>query len=201
MKLALLIVCSLVLASCGNDGPRLPPLASDAVVLAFGDSLTAGKGVSRDQAFPAVLEELINRRVVNAGVSGETSGEGLKRLASALAQSQADLVILTHGGNDLLRKFPARRTTENLRKMVRLAQQQGAEVMLVAIPRPGIFLKAAPLYADLAAEMDLVIETDSITQVEKRPELKSDAVHPNAEGYAQIAEAVADTLRDAGALD
>ena len=89
-----------LLAGCSDDLVSLRPLASDTTIVAFGDSLTFGTGAKRDQSYPAVLSELIQRRVVTSGVPGELSKDGLKRLPGVLEEHQPGLVILCHGGND-----------------------------------------------------------------------------------------------------
>lgn len=191
----------LLLSACTGDERQLQPLFPDSVVLAYGDSLTFGTGANRDEAYPFVLASLINRTVINAGRSGETSSEGVARLGKVLKQYQPDLLILAHGGNDLLRRYPDKQTKENLRQMVELAQGLGVDVMLVAIPKPGVFLNPAPFYAELAEEMQLVLEPDIITYVEKRTDLKSDAIHPNAQGYRHIATGIATRMAATGAVE
>ncbi len=195
-----LILLFTLLAACAEDKPILSPLSYDDTVLAFGDSLTYGKGASENQAYPPRLAELIDLKVVNAGVSGETSEQGLQRLSGVLDKTEPNLLILCHGGNDLLRKLPKERTVRHLREMVEMARQREIEVLLVAVPRPGIFLKTDPLYSTLAAESGIPLEDHIMTQVLKEDALKSDAIHPNARGYQLIAEAIAERLGEAGAV-
>jgi acyl-CoA thioesterase-1 len=129
----------LLLADCGKE-VALPSLPPDAVILAFGDSLTEGTGAGSEENYPAVLEALTGRRVVNAGKRGEESDAGLARLPGVMARVKPDLVILEHGGNDILRGRDLKRTEENLKQMVLLVQGEGASVVLLGIPSRGYFL-------------------------------------------------------------
>lgn len=195
----LIAVLLLALAACG-DQPALNPLPPDAVILAFGDSLTEGVGAWEDQSYPAVLATLTGRRVINAGISGEESDAGLERLPELLATWQPDLVILGHGGNDFLRQRDTDQTKANLAWMIALTREQGSEVVLLGIPRPGLLVRTHPLYDALASELVVPLQADAIAEILSDKALKSDQIHPNAQGYRQLAEAIARLLQQAGAL-
>lgn len=194
------VACLCVLSACGDATLPLSPLAPGARVLAFGDSLTAGNGASATESYPAVLAELAVLNVVNAGVSRELSRSGLERLPALLAQHQPKLVILCHGGNDLLRSTGKSAAKANLMAMIDLVHAQGADVMLLGVPEPGVFLSAAEFYDEVATETGVAYLPDLISDVLQRPSLKSDAVHPNAAGYRLIAEGVYEYLHDAEAI-
>lgn len=198
------VICALLLCmivtGCGDRTPNLPHLAPDAVVLAFGDSLTFGTGAAATQSYPAALNRLIGRQVVSEGVPGEVSASGLARLPAVLDQVQPQLLILCHGGNDLLRQLDTAALARNLRAMVRLARDRGIPVLLIAVPKPGLFPSAHPIYTELAAEMVLPIEEDALAKILTDNSLKSDPIHPNAQGYARLAERVAKLLEKAKAL-
>lgn len=193
-------VLAVLLAACGSSTPALSPLGPDAVILAFGDSLTAGTGASADDSYPAVLERLTNLKVVNAGVPGETSAGGLRRLPRELERHAPNLMVLCHGGNDFLRKLDADGAEQNLRRMVGMAKERGVAVVMVGVPKPGVFLSTAELYARVAEAERVPLEREALPDILGDNRLKSDTVHPNAAGYERLATAVRDLLRESGAL-
>ena len=189
-----------LLAACGDRGPDFQPLARDDVILAFGDSLTFGTGANREQSYPAVLARLAGHEVINAGVPGEISADGLKRLPGLLEEYAPALVILIHGGNDLLRKHHAVEIKRNLAAMVDLVRGYGAQVMLLAVPRPSLLLSADPLYAEVAGEQAVPLEEQALAEILQSRSTRSDAIHPNAAGYARLAQAIFRFLEERQAL-
>ena len=190
----------MLLAACGDDPVPLPRLAPDAVILAFGDSLTHGTGARDEQSYPAVLAQRTGRQVINAGIPGEETARGLRRLPGVLDRYRPDLLILCHGGNDILRKRDPAVTEANLREMIRLARERNIPVVMIAVPKVGLFLSPADFYADIAADMQLPVEDDILADVLGDNRYKSDHVHPNASGYSRLAEAVQALLMEHGAL-
>jgi acyl-CoA thioesterase I len=186
-----------LLVGCGDELPPLSPLPPDAVIVAFGDSLTRGSGASGEQAYPARLAERLDRRVINAGVPGELSGQGLARLPDVLAEHRPALVILCHGGNDLLRRQPEAGVAENLRAMIELIREHGAEVVLVGVPKPNLILSVPDFYAELADDYQLPYAGGILPDILGDRALKSDTVHPNAAGYDRLAAALAELIERA----
>jgi len=197
----LAFLVALLLTACDSGPPKLAKLPAGGVVLAFGDSLTHGIGARAEESYPAVLQDLIGRRVVRAGVPGEVTAEGLERLPGALDTVNPDLLILIHGGNDLLRRKPPKRIAVNLRAMVGLARERGVAVVLIGVPDLGLILgRSAGFYEALAEELDIPYDGAALPAILKQPPLKSDAIHPNAQGYRKLAEAVAALLKKSGAI-
>jgi acyl-CoA thioesterase-1 len=197
---AALILAALLLSACGGSKARLEKLGRDDVVLAFGDSLTFGTGAQAQESYPSALERSIGLKVVNAGVAGETSAEGLERLPGVLEEVRPKLLILCHGGNDLLRRLDEAKAQRNIREMIALARSRSVAVVLLATPRPGLPPSIPAFYREIATELALPFEEDVIRKVLLDNGLKSDMVHPNGKGYAQVAAAVQNVLRKAGAL-
>jgi acyl-CoA thioesterase-1 len=197
---AFALVLAASLAGCSRSAPSLARLSPDAVILAYGDSLTFGTGAQPEQSYPAALERMIGRKVVAAGVPGEVSAAGRERLADVLDEVQPKLVILCHGGNDMLRKLDERQTAENLRAMIRTAREHGAAVLLIGVPKPGLFLSAADFYGELASQYGLPYEGKALARILSDNELKSDLIHPNAKGYERLAQAISALLAKSGAL-
>ena len=194
-----MLVLALAVAGCG-ERPKLERLPSDAVVLAFGDSLTYGTGATEAESYPAQLEQLIGRRVVRAGVPGELTAQALARLPEMLDEHAPRLLLLCIGGNDFLRRLGNQQAEGNVRAMVKLARGRGVEVLLIGTPEPGFAVTPPPFYAAIAKEFRLPYEDGAIGDVLKDNALKSDPIHPNARGYRIIAERVAAALKKSGAL-
>jgi lysophospholipase L1-like esterase len=195
----LLLAFCLLAAACGAKY-KLDKLEASAVVLAFGDSLTFGTGASPTESYPAVLERAIGRKVVNAGVPGETSARGLERLPDVLDEVKPRLLILCHGGNDFLQRLDEAAAAANVRAMIRMARSRGIGVVLLATPKPGLPPSIPVFYGEIAAAEGIAFEEGAIRGVLFDNRLKSDMVHPNGQGYAEIAAAVQKLLKKSGAI-
>ena len=194
-----LVLVIAVAAGCG-DKPKLSRLPGEAVLLAFGDSLTFGTGAAEHESYPAQLEKRVGRRVVRAGVPGEVTAQALARLPAALDEHAPRLLLLCIGGNDFLRRLGNRQAEANVRAMVKLARTRGIEVLLIGTPEPGFSVTPPAFYAGIAKEFAVPYEDAAIAQVLKDASLKSDPIHPNAQGYGVIAERIAERLRKSGAI-
>lgn len=194
-----------VLVACDREAPPVfAPLPSGAVVLVVGDSLVAGTGASRDAAWPEVVAQRSGWEVVNAGVPGDTSAGVRARLPALIEDHRPDAVIIAIGGNDFLRNVPAAETRTNLDAIVRESRAASRYVAVVAIPAPSVERAALgrlsdhEMYAELAREHELALVPSAVSKVLSRPELRSDRIHANAQGYARIAENVLDALTAQG---
>jgi acyl-CoA thioesterase-1 len=178
-----------------------PASAHVPVILDFGDSLTAGYGLPAGQAFPARLEAWLHERgiearVVNAGVSGDTTAGGLARLDWALAD-KPDLVILALGANDALRGIDPSTVRGNLDKMIEKVQRRGAKVLLLGMQAPpnwGDDYKREfdRIFPDLAQEHHLPLYPFLLEGVAMKPELNQpDGLHPNERGVAILVDRIA----------
>jgi acyl-CoA thioesterase-1 len=194
-----LLILLLAFGGC-TDQPKLLPIPGDGIMLAFGDSLTYGTGVPAHESYPAVLQTLTGHTVHRSGIPGEVSSAGLNRLQSVLREVRPDLVILCHGGNDILRRMARSTTQSNLRQMVDLVRNTGAQVVLVAVPKLGLFPEAQDYYETLHEELQVPVEFDIISDLESDRSMKSDRIHFNQQGYRRLAQAVHELLRQTGAL-
>lgn len=197
------IVCLLIIlfAGCAEKTPALSKLSRNAVVVAFGDSLTYGTGAKNHETYPAHLQDLTGLRVINEGIPGELSTEGKERLPSVLDKHEPELLILCHGGNDMLRKRSTQKLTDNLIAMIEEARDRGIQVVLIGVPEPALFLlESAPIYQNIANKAQIPIEINTLPEILSDNDLKSDTIHPNAAGYRKLAEAVTSLLKKAGAI-
>ncbi|MGD8581692.1 MAG: arylesterase [Gammaproteobacteria bacterium] len=197
MATALLLVFSI--SGC-DQIPQLKPLGDDAVILAFGDSLTFGTGAKQEQAYPVQLQTLVSRTVINAGIPGEITRNGLRRLPTLLKQHQPELVIICHGGNDILRRLNLQQTRSNIQQMIDISRAHGAQVVLVGVPEFGLFLSSAEFYTELAEHNHLPIENTVLSEILKNNTWKSDQIHPNAAGYNRMANRLVQLLKKSAAI-
>lgn len=186
------------------SGP-VDPRGDAPVLLALGDSLTAGLGLAQSQAWPALLQSRLDAegyryRVVNAGVSGDTSAGGLARLDWQLAQKPA-LVVLELGANDGLRGLPVAHTRENLAQIITRCKAAGAQVVLAGMqvpPNMGADYSAGfrQMFPDLAAAHAVPLIPFVLEGVAGDAKLnQADGIHPTAEGQVILAETIWTHLR------
>jgi lysophospholipase L1-like esterase len=187
--------------ACTDSVPRLKPLATGDTIVAFGDSLTRGTGAASDESYPAVLQQLTGLQVINAGLPGEVTTQALLRLPRVLEQYHPALVILCHGGNDMLRRVNGEAVYSNLEAMVDMVHAFGAELILVGVPQPRLlFLEPAEIYDRLANDRHLVYLRDVLPQLESDAGMKSDPIHLNGDGYRRLAVALHGLMQTAGAV-
>lgn len=182
-----------------------PPAGKPTTVVFLGDSLTAGLGLSADQAYPALVAKALlaegrEIRAVNAGVSGDTSAGGLRRLGWLLSQKPA-VVVLALGANDGLRGLPVKELEENLRRIVTRARAEGATVLLcgMLVPTnygPDYGRDFAAVFPRLARELSVAFVPFLLSDVAGRKDLnQTDGVHPNPAGQEIVAKTVLQALR------
>jgi acyl-CoA thioesterase I len=175
-------------------------------VVFLGDSITAGLGVDAEDAFPAVVRDALERDglpidIVNAGVSGDTTAGGLRRLDWQLWQ-KPDVVVVGLGGNDGLRGLDVRASEENLRQIVTKAREAGADVLLLGMLIPPNYgpeytSQFRDVYPRLAKELDVPLVPFLLEGVGGEAGLnQGDGIHPNVEGHRRVAQNVVPPLRE-----
>jgi acyl-CoA thioesterase-1 len=205
------LVVILLVSGCGRESapspartparPAEPQTVSERPrVVILGDSLTAGLGLPADEAFPAILQAKIDRahlqyQVVNAGVSGDTTAGGLRRLDWVLTGDVRVLVVAL-GANDALRGLPVTEIRQNLSTIVSSARQRGVTVLLAGMEAPPNFgseYTAAfrRVYHEVAREQNVPLIPFLLEGVAGQSSLnQADGIHPNAEGARRVADVV-----------
>ncbi|MFZ2522706.1 MAG: GDSL-type esterase/lipase family protein [Minisyncoccia bacterium] len=158
-------------------------------IIAFGDSLVSGVGSSRDGGFVDLLSQKIGREIINLGVPGNTTEDGLKRL-SQLDKYKPKVVIILLGGNDHLRKVPIDTTFENLETLVRGIQDRGAVVLLLGVKGNLFGDKFKSRFEDLSEKYGTAYVPDVLSGLFGNPKYMSDAIHPNDLGYTKITDKI-----------
>jgi acyl-CoA thioesterase I len=177
-----------VVQDTSGAAPVAAPADARPVLLCFGDSLTAGYGVASEEAYPALLQREMSRyRVINAGLSGDTTAGGLDRLPQVLAL-KPKVVLLELGANDGLRGIPIAVTRANLEQMIIAMKAAGIQVALAGMTLPrnygaDFIGKFEALYAELARKHKLALLRFELEPLAARGLLQADGMHPTAEGY------------------
>lgn len=202
--LTMLALMAAALAACSKR-PQYQPLPPGTVVLAFGDSITHGTGVAAGEDYPSKLAAKTGWQLVNGGVPSDTTETARDRLRPLLDEYSPKLVIVELGGNDFLRGVADAPVTANLEAMLAEIKAAGAIAVLVEVPRPSLAAMVgmgggAPLYGQLAERQKVLLVEKVLPQILAESALKTDAVHPNAEGYAKLADGLAEAFTAAGLL-
>ena len=201
---ALLALAAAALLPACSRGAKGHAVPAGSVVLALGDSLTQGVGAtSPSQAWPAALERLSGWRMVNGGVSGDTSEMALARLPALLAEHRPQLVIVSIGGNDFLHQQSGAATRANIRAIVQQSQAAGAQVLLVAEPQPSVaaalgHVSDHPMFAELAGELRVPLLAGAWSDILSNEKLRSDRIHANPAGYERFARELLGAAQQAG---
>lgn len=197
-------------AACGRQAPEPPgppdptamaapaPQASSGTLVFLGDSLTAGLGLPREEAFPALIEARLAAegrpwKVVNAGISGDTTAGGAARL-DWIYRQKVDVMFVCLGANDGLRGIPVHETERNLRTILARARKEGTRVVLAGIQLPGNYGTSyrgafARIFPRLAKEFQIPLLPFLLEGVAMEPSLnQSDGIHPNAAGARRVAD-------------
>ena len=203
----LFLVIVLAVASTATHASILN--SNDSTILIIGDSLSAGLGVAYNQAWPSLLQDRLNKqdysiRVVNAGISGDTTAGGAERLPKLLRKYAPEIVVIELGGNDGLRGTSINSIESNLRSMIEVALGRGAKILLIGMQLPPNYGNAYTscfqnLFPELASEYGISLFERLIQRMMnetwQQNLIQADGIHPTAEGYIQIEKIIWDSLQ------
>jgi acyl-CoA thioesterase-1 len=199
-KIIFILLSALLLGAAPQTGGNAAQAAQERVIVAFGDSLTAGQGVAASEGYPALLEQKIKEvgysyRVINSGVSGETTAGGLRRVDWVL-RSRPDIVILELGANDGLRGLDLTQIERNLSAIIERLQKAGVEVVLAGMKMPPNYGKEyteafEKIYPRLASQYRLTLIPFFLDGVAAQSNLnQADGIHPTGQGYRVIVDQI-----------
>ena len=187
-KFLYLIVILILLIACGKHEPKNYP-NSNTDIIAFGDSLTYGYGAARSESYPAYLSGMLGRKVINLGISGDTSAMGLARIKE-IKRYDPYMVLIEFSANDFFRKVPKNQTENNLKEIVGQVQDMGAIAVLVDTGGAYPMDTYTKIQKRIAAEYNTLFVPGIMDGIYNKQALKSDQIHPNSKGYKIVAERV-----------
>lgn len=187
-----LIFSTIFFSACSENKDKKLEIYKNNKILAFGDSLTFGKGVKKEENYPYLLEKELNKRnlnikIDNEGKNGELSKDGLKRLKRILNKKEYNILILMHGGNDILQRKSKIELKDNLQEMINLALKKNIKIILIPVPKMILFgLKDLKLYKELKEKNNIFYLENALVDIINNNKLKVDYVHPNKKGYEKL---------------
>ena len=192
--LLFLIGFAFILSACGKRSSSSSEIKQQ--IICFGDSLTKGYGASDGKGYPYYLQQKVNCPVINLGINGNTSADGLRRINEVLKHinSLKTTVIIEFGANDFFRQVPLRQTRKNMENIIDKLISAGAHVVVVSpqdIEMNDIYI----LLKDVSEKKNVVFIDGILNEIWNRRELFSDSVHPNSQGYKLVAEKIYNNLK------
>ena len=182
--LVLLLGCFLF-ASCGSGEPVV---LSGENIICFGDSLTYGTGASRNKSYPAQLSEMTGIPIINVGVPGNTTSDGLERIETDVLERSPRIVMITLGGNDLKNGVRKDVAYKNLKTIIEAIQAEGGLVVLGGVKFLVLDKGYGEMYKKLAKETDIILIPNVLSGLIGNGKYMSDPIHPNAAGYEIMAK-------------
>lgn len=186
-----IVILSILMLTAGCAKKEVNNIGSCGTnIVCYGDSITFGYGAGTGEDYPSFLAKLVNAPVINVGIDGDTTSEGLKRIYSDVLDRNPLLVIIEFTGNDFLRQVPMEETTKNIGEMIDKIEAKGAMVALVDISA-GLLLKGyRQEFGRIARKKNVIFIPGILSGIVTNPSLKSDFLHPNASGYKMIAQKI-----------
>lgn len=193
MKKFFIVLFLFCLCSCSKQEIKNYP-AKEGPVVAFGDSLTYGYGVSAQEAFPALLEKMWNKEVINLGVSGDTSLQGLAR-KEEIKNFRPSFVLIEFSANDFFKKVPREQTKKALEDIVDYTHSLGAVAVLIDTGGNSLMKPYRKIIKQISKEKNALYIEGIMDGIFNNKSLKSDNIHPNEEGYKKIAQKIDKVLK------
>jgi acyl-CoA thioesterase-1 len=175
--------------------PRAARATSGTAIIAFGDSLVAGRGASPGRDVASLLSNRLGVRIINAGRSGDTTASALARLDLDVLSKNPRVVLVVLGGNDVLRRVPRDQTFTNLASIVDRIRQRGAAVVLAGLSSGFLGDPYAGGYEDIARRHSAALVPHVLGDILGNAELMADTIHPNDRGYEVMADRLEPVLR------
>lgn len=202
--LLLSLLLAVLLTACSHA--RYDAIPAGATVLVLGDSVSYGTGADKGEDYPTLLAGKTGWNVINAGVPGDTTADGLERLPDLLEEHAPKLVLVELGGNDFLHRTPLEQTSTNLKTILLQIKTKGIPAVMLAVPRPNLFgaavgnLSDDPIFEKIGKETETPVVPDVLSEVLAKNTLKADPIHPNAAGYRLMEEGLREALKNQGFL-
>ncbi len=194
MKKIFIVLFLFCLCACSKQEITNYP-AKEGPIVAFGDSLTYGYGVSAEEAYPALLEKMWDKEVINLGVSGNTSLQGLAR-KEEIKNFRPSFVLIEFSANDFFKKIPREQTKSALENIVDYVQDLGAIAVLIDTGGNSLMKPYRKIIKQIAKEKNALYIEGIMDGIFNNKSLKSDNIHPNEEGYKKIAQKIDKVLKE-----